>query len=171
MATPIQPVRGVHDDGSLDVNVVSGGGTGGTSSNFAAAFPAVGSAVGFKKTSDSSMQPGTLDDSGNLNVNIKAGAGGINPTTGVLSNIAASASSQIALAANALRLGAHFFNDGDVPCYLKFGATASVSSFTEKLQVGERFVLGPTDWSGRVDVIWDSNTAAVGALRVTEVTA
>lgn len=43
--TPTQQLK-VSSNGSLDVNVVSGGGTGGTSSNFDAAFPAEGTAIG-----------------------------------------------------------------------------------------------------------------------------
>ena len=49
-----------------------GGGGGGTSSNFAAAFPSAGTAAGFKD-SNGNMAGGTLDASGNLDVNVNAG--------------------------------------------------------------------------------------------------
>jgi hypothetical protein len=49
-----------------------GGGGGGTSSNFAATFPTAGTAAGFKQ--GSTMAAGTLDGSGNLDVNVNAGA-------------------------------------------------------------------------------------------------
>src|SRR5919108_4601439 len=52
-----------------------GGGGGGTSSSFGAAFPATGTAVGFKDVSNN-MAAGLLDASGNLKVNVAAGGAG-----------------------------------------------------------------------------------------------
>jgi hypothetical protein len=51
--------------GRLIVNVGAGGGTGGTSSNFAAAFPGIGTAIGFSQGGNFVAATGT---SGNLNV-------------------------------------------------------------------------------------------------------
>lgn len=67
----------------LDVSVVDGsgnqvtsfGGTGGTASTFGAAFPASGTAAGFKDSTGALMAPGNLDASGFLKVNIAAGSG------------------------------------------------------------------------------------------------
>jgi hypothetical protein len=50
----------------------SGGGGGGTSSNFGATFPTAGTAVG--ATDGTNMQPLTVDASGYLEVNVKAGS-------------------------------------------------------------------------------------------------
>jgi hypothetical protein len=57
-------------------------GSGGTSSAFGSALPANGTAAGFKKSSDSSMQAGTLDDNAYLQVNCKTGCSGASDTTG-----------------------------------------------------------------------------------------
>jgi hypothetical protein len=59
--------------GNLRVNVVAGGGAGGTSSTFGAAFPGTGTAIGVKNGTN--MTNLTADGSGNLNVNIAAGGG------------------------------------------------------------------------------------------------
>jgi hypothetical protein len=61
---------------AIDVNIASGGGSGGTASNFGAAFPATGTAAGF--SDGTNMLPGTLDASGFLKINCAAGcvAGG-----------------------------------------------------------------------------------------------
>lgn len=61
-------------NGFLKVNIAAGSNVGGTSSTFGASFPAVGTALGFKNSAGTLMQPGNLDASGNLNVNIQAGA-------------------------------------------------------------------------------------------------
>jgi hypothetical protein len=58
--------------GNLRVNVVAGGGSGGTSSSFGAAFPGTGTAIGAKNGAN--MVNLTADGSGNLNVNVAAGS-------------------------------------------------------------------------------------------------
>jgi hypothetical protein len=63
-------------NGNLNVNVAAGGASGGTSSSFGSALPSTGTAAGFKKSSDSTMQPGLVDDSGYLKVNVAAGGAG-----------------------------------------------------------------------------------------------
>jgi hypothetical protein len=74
--------------GSLPVTIVAGAGSGGTASNFAAAFPAAGTAIGVK--SGANMVNLTADGSNNLNVNCTVGCSGgattpadafANPTT------------------------------------------------------------------------------------------
>jgi len=61
-------------NGYLKVNVQVGGGTGGTSSTFAAAFPGTGTAIGAKNGSN--MVNLTADGSSNLNVNCTVGCAG-----------------------------------------------------------------------------------------------
>jgi hypothetical protein len=61
-------------NGNLKVNIVAGGGSGGTSSTFGASFPSLGSAIGFLNSAGTLMQAGNLDASGNLKVNIAAGS-------------------------------------------------------------------------------------------------
>lgn len=85
-----------------------------------------------------------------------------------LTNVASSASNVTLLAANANRKGAVFFNDSTQILYLKFGATASATSFTVKLAAGAYYELPPAViYTGIIDGIWAS---ADGACRVTELT-
>lgn len=61
-------------NGNLKVNVVSGGGTGGTSSTFSAAYPGTGTAIGAKNGAN--MVNLTADGSNNLNINCVVGCAG-----------------------------------------------------------------------------------------------
>lgn len=88
--------------------------------------------------------------------------------TSTLANVAGSASSITILALNAGRLGAAVFNDSSSALYLKFGTTASTSSFTVKIAAGGYFEVPHPCYTGRIDGIWDS---ATGNARVTEVSA
>lgn len=88
------------------------------------------------------------------------------PTTATLSNVAGSASSVTVLAANTARRGASIYNDSTSVLYLKFGSTASSTSFTVKMQADEYFEV-PFGYSGILTGIWVS---ATGAARVTEIT-
>lgn len=65
----------VNANGVLEVAIVSGGGSGGTASSFGAAYPATGTAAGFKDSTGVNMAAGNLDASGNLLVNVAAGGG------------------------------------------------------------------------------------------------
>lgn len=156
-------------DNSKQLKVaLSGAGSGGTSSNFADAFPVAGTAAGFKDSTGTVMAPGNLDASGNLKVSGTLSTTPAAAGTSALSNVAASATSGTALSANASRLGAVYVNDADKIAYLKYGTTASTTSYTKKLLPGE--VWEPAvNYTGRVDVIWDSGPT--GALRVTELSA
>lgn len=72
--TPVYP--GDATNQAIRVNVVAGGGSGGTSSTFGAGFPGTGTATGFKDSAGINMEPGNLDASGNLKVNVAAGGAG-----------------------------------------------------------------------------------------------
>lgn len=87
--------------------------------------------------------------------------------TATLTNLTSSASNQTALAAQAARKGAMFFNDSTAACFLKFGATASATSYTVKMTAASLFELPTPAYTGQIDVIWAS---ANGALRITELT-
>lgn len=69
------PTRAEIDpvSGGLLVDIVAGGGSGGTSSNFNNTFPASGTAVG--ASDGTNMKPLLVDGSGYLEVNVKAGSG------------------------------------------------------------------------------------------------
>lgn len=81
------------------------------------------------------------------------------------SNVSGSASSQTFLSANASRKGFIVYNDSDATLYIKYGATASATSYTEKLYSNGSY--SENGYTGRVDGIWAS---ATGAARVTELT-
>lgn len=146
---------------------------GGTSSTIGAAYPVSATAAGLKDQSGN-MQPFSSDLNGYLEVNVKTGGSTPTPpSTAIETNIAANVANQIALAANANRLGADFFNDSDTKCYLKYGVTASATSVTAVVLPGQVWPIRVGEYAGQVDVIWISDTGAAaptGSLRVTECT-
>jgi hypothetical protein len=87
-------------------------------------------------------------------------------TTGTSSNVASSATNVTLLASNANRLGATIYNDSNKRLYLKLGATASATSFTQIL-FGQGYYEVPANYSGIIDGIWES---ANGSARITELT-
>jgi hypothetical protein len=89
------------------------------------------------------------------------------PGTSSVASVSASTSSASILASNSNRIGACFFNDSSYALFLKFGATASATSFTAKLEGGGFFTLPHPAYTGAIDGIWDG---ATGAVRVTELT-
>lgn len=149
---------------------VGGAGGGGTSSTFGAAFPSGGTAAGFKDSGGTLMQPGNLDGSGNLKVNVAAGgSAGTNPATATNSTKSASSTVATALASSAGRIGAEFSNDSDGPCYLKFGAAATTTDWIWKLNPGDYRALNRAAYTGIITCIWD--VGAAGTLRITELSA
>jgi ornithine carbamoyltransferase len=84
-----------------------------------------------------------------------------------LANVSDTASSTTLLASNAARLAAIIYNDSTVGLYVKYGATASATSFTYFLDAGESY--REERYTGIIDGIWESN--ASGSMRVTELTA
>lgn len=154
---------------------VSGAGSGGTSSNFAAAFPVAGTAMGAKDSAGVNMQPLNLDASGNLKI---AGSFSSTPPaagTAALTNVAENAASVTLLAANAARLGFRIENDSDGVLDVKCGTTASATSLTARILPRGEFdtrQLG-INYTGRIDGIWESVPGTVGhaSARVTEFTA
>ena len=71
------------------------------------------------------------------------------------------------LSATAARLGMIITNTSTVACYVKYGTTASATSFTYILQPNE--TLEDYIYTGRVDAIWASDQS--GAAVITELTA
>lgn len=89
-------------------------------------------------------------------------------TSATLSNVSQNAASVTLLASNASRLGAIFVNDSTVVLYMKFGATASTTSFTYKLDPYDTVLIQANMlYTGIVDGIWAS--AGSGSARVTEI--
>jgi hypothetical protein len=101
-------------------------------------------------------------DNGDGTFGIAASGGS---STATSTNVTNAASSTTALASNASRKGATFYNDdASASVYLKLGATASATSFAIKIAPSGYYEL-PAGYTGRVDVV---ATAASGTLRVTE---
>ena len=84
--------------------------------------------------------------------------------TATLTNVAASVASVALLAANAARIGATIFNDSNARLYVKFGATATTTSYTVRV-AADGYYEAPFGYTGSVDGIWSS---ANGSARVTE---
>ena len=213
---------GDSSNNALRVNIVAGGGSGGTSSNFGSALPSAGTAAGFsdgtnmqagrvvdadtgggtvyvqvnnlvrrasggpvelvgQATMANSLPVAIASDQGALSV-AQSGTWTVQPgntanttawlvkelraATAALSNVASSASNVTCLASNASRLGASIFNDSTQPVFAKFGATASATSFTYKVEGGGTLEV-PFGYTGIIDCIWSS---ANGNARVTEIT-
>jgi len=87
------------------------------------------------------------------------------PGTGTLANIVGTGASQTIIASNANRRGATIFNDSGVVAYVKFGATASATSFTVKMVDQSYYEVPGPVYTGVIDAFWAS-----GSLRVTEIT-
>lgn len=84
-----------------------------------------------------------------------------------LANVAASATSVTLFAANIGTRGRTVFNDSTALLYLKYGATASATSFTVIIGAGGYYefpVMGGGIYGGLVDAIW---SAANGSARTT----
>lgn len=88
------------------------------------------------------------------------------PATGTLANVAGSITSVTLIASNSNRLGFIIFNDSTATLYVKFGSSASLTSFTYKVDpYGTLEMLGARVYTGIVTGIWD---AAAGNARNTE---
>lgn len=143
-------------------------GSGGTSSDFGDPFPGAGTAAGFKDAAGD-MAPVELEPDGSLPVTVVAGGGSPTPAaTNTETNLVLSNVNQTALSANAARLAFSLYNDSDMAVYVKFGVTASTTSFIKKMLPQEQWGtanLG-TNYVGRIDVI--SETGVSGSLRINE---
>jgi hypothetical protein len=121
----------VDSNGYLLVDVIAGGGSGGTSSTFGAAFPGTGTAVG-GETTGGKMGPLLLDASGYLYVDIGAGSIVVAPVTSTTASspgpTSVGTSSATALAANSNRKRLTIQNTGTTVLYVLFGAGSASSS-------------------------------------------
>lgn len=104
----------------------------------------------------------TVDTAGNVSVKQARAA------TATLANVSDSATSVTLQAANANRLGWSCFNDSTEALFVKFGATASATSFTVKVGAGAFYEMPVPIFTGLIDGIW--NADSTGAARLTELT-
>lgn len=85
-----------------------------------------------------------------------------------LSNVNDQATNTTLLNSNSGRRGVIVFNDSTANAFLKYGVTASSTSFTVKIPAGGYWEMPQPIYTGQIDVIWDSDQS--GAARVTELT-
>ena len=83
-----------------------------------------------------------------------------------VTNVSASATSVTLFASNEGASARHVYNDSSAILRLKYGATASATSFTALLNPGDLYEFPRPIYDGVVDGIW---SAAAGAARCTEV--
>lgn len=93
---------------------------------------------------------------------VEGGIAYARPQTGTLSNVSASATSVTLLSASGTRKGFRVYNDSASAVYIKYGTTASTTSFTVRVEAYGFY--SEEDYGGRVDAIW---TTATGTARVT----
>ena len=147
-ATPSGAQAGVADDAAISGNAIRNG---------AKASNAIHTAM----SADNDMVTLAADRRGQQFVMPGRAA------TATLTNATGSATSATILAANTSRMGVILVNDSTATLYLKFGATASATSFTYKLDPGMTWEMAAPLYTGAIDGIW---TAAAGAARITEQT-
>jgi hypothetical protein len=124
------------------------------------ALPAVVATSAPSKT-NGAVSSLSLDLFGNLRIVADAQAA---PT---LSNVAYSSSSTTVVASNTNRNGCIIYNDTDRDLYIKFGTTASTSSFTYKIPSYSHWeMVGTAVYTGQIDGIWASGGS--GNARVTD---
>lgn len=131
-------------------------------------------ANGFAVTiaSDQSVIPANVSQMNGVTVLMGAGATGTgsqrvtiaNIASATLANVTASASTQTVLASAAGRMGASFQNESTATLYLKYGATASLTSYSVAIPPNGYFELPQPCYSGTIDGI---SSAANGTIRVT----
>lgn len=107
------------------------------------------------------------DADGRILVNLE-GATTVVSGTATLANVASSATNVTLLAANTARLGATITNDSTQVLYVKFGATASATSYTVQIAAGGYYEVPQPVFTGKLDGLWAS---ANGNARVTETSA
>lgn len=114
----------------------------------------------------------TGDASNGLDVDVTRVTGTVTvsqtqPATAAVTRVTASVSTGQLLAANTARRGATFYNESTAILYLKWGTTASTTSYTVQIPAAGYYELPQYIYTGRVDGIW---SAANGAVQVTEAT-
>jgi hypothetical protein len=88
----------------------------------------------------------------------------LRPTTATLANVASSATNVTIFAAAGNTRARTVVNDSTAVLYLKYGVTASTTSYTVQLAAGAYYEFPQPTYAGQVDGIWAS---ANGSARVT----
>lgn len=159
----------IETDGSVNVNIVATG-FGGTPDSILSTGSEDGTTTGTRhvvkvdangaQAVNSTLSAETTKVIGTVNVAASA--------TATCTNVVSSATNVTLLSSNTARKGAVFYNDSTQICYLKFGATATSSSFTIPMAAASLITMGNDPvYTGVVDGIW---VTANGNMRVTELT-
>ena len=92
-----------------------------------------------------------------------------NSSTSAVTSVAGAITSTLLLASNANRRAFYITNEAAVGqiLYITFGATASVTSYTEYLNPGDTLTPDPACYTGAINGIW---TATGAFARITELT-
>ena len=112
--------------------------------------------------SDADYEPLQMTGDGFLRTSVGGAVGGA-----ALTNTSASASNVTIQAANNARRGWQVHNDSTSVAYVKFGATASSTSYTVRLEPNAFYEMPQPCYLGIIDAIW---VAANGSARTTELT-
>lgn len=88
--------------------------------------------------------------------------------TATLTNLASAATTASALASNVNRRGVLMFNDDANAVLIKYGATASATSYTVKIPGDSYWEMPFPIYTGAIDAIWLADGS--GSLRITELT-
>ena len=105
---------------------------------------------------------------GTIDADTSTLAGMATAATATLSAVNDTATSTSLLAQNTSRKGVILVNDSTTILYLKYGATASTTSYTVKLNPGDQWEMPTPIYTGAIDGIWSAD--ASGAARITELT-
>jgi len=116
------------------------------------------------KKSAEEVTPG---DKSNYYIKFKSTTGAnASASTSTISRVGAASSNTSLVAANASRIQIILFNDSNKSAFVKYGTSASSTSFSIKMPPeSHHFIDGPV-YSGAIDAIWESG--ATGAMQITE---
>lgn len=80
----------------------------------------------------------------------------LKPTTATLANVASSATNVTLFAADGTASARTIFNDSTAVLYVKFGTTASTTSYTVQIAASGYYEFPQPLYAGQVDGIWAS---------------
>lgn len=107
------------------------------------------------------------DNSGSLTVDGTVSVNLVTATSATVTSVADAATNGTLLASNANRKGFAIYNDSPQPAYVKYGATASTTSFTFRLDPYSYYeYAGHSIYTGQIDCIWAGDST--GSARITE---
>jgi hypothetical protein len=161
------PVQVGDNSGSLTVDNATLSVTGGGVEASALRVTLASDSTGVVSVDDNGSTLSVDDGGSSLTVDGTVTSTPAGASTATITTQADQASSATLLASNANRRAAIIVNDSSVALYVKYGATATSSDWTYKLEAGE--ALREEIYTGRIDGIWASN--ASGQARMTELTA